>query len=147
MATTISTSGTVGVNLTAASQNPVTVTGTGTIDTGGTYASAIYGYYGVPGTITNSGLLEAPNGYGIFLRSGGTITNGSTAATGARITGGVDGVKLGAHGPGTVDNFGTIASTGTTAGVGVLALGNGNVVNGSTADTSASISGISMGFR
>ena len=68
MPTTISTSGTVGVNLTAASQNPVTVTGTGTIDTGGTYASAIYGYYGVPGTITNSGLLEAPNGYGIFTQ-------------------------------------------------------------------------------
>jgi fibronectin-binding autotransporter adhesin len=147
MATTISSSGTVGVTLTTASQNPVLVTGGGTIDVAGNYASAIYGYFGIVGTITNDGLLEAPNGYGIFLRSGGSITNGSTLATGAKITGGVDAVRIGIHGPGTVDNFGTMASTGSAQGVGVLALGNASVVNGSPADTSALISGYSDGVE
>jgi hypothetical protein len=125
----------------------VIITGTGTINVAGAYASAIYGYYGIAGTITNNGLLEAPNGYGVFLKSGGTITNGSTLAEGAKITGGVDAVKLGIHGPGTVNNFGTIASTGTAQGIGVLALGSASVVNGSTADTSALISGYFDGVQ
>jgi hypothetical protein len=145
--TTISGSYTVGINLTSASQNPLIITGTGTVNVAGAYASAIYGNFGIPGTVTNAGLLEAANGYGIFLRSGGTITNGSTIATSAKITGGVDGVKIGIHGSGTVSNFGTIASTSTAQGVGVLALANADVVNGSTADTSALISGYFDGVQ
>ncbi len=145
MATTISSSGMVGVTLTTASQNPVLITGTGTIDVPGAFGSAIYVDFGIAGSITNDGLLEAPNGYGIVLRSGGSITNGSTLAKSAKITGGVIAVKIRIHG--TVDNFGTIASTGTTQGIGVQALANASVINGSTADTSALISGYFDGVQ
>lgn len=147
--TTISSSITTGVSLTSASQNPVTITASGTINAAGTGSSAdaIYAAFGTPGTIINAGLLEAPNGYGILLRSAGSITNGSTANTHATITGGVDGIRLGAHGTGTVANFGTIASTGTAGGVGVQAFGNASVTNGSAGDTAAMITGYFEGVE
>lgn len=145
--TTISTSTTVGVSLTAASQNPVTVTSTGTVNVSGTNASAIYGAFGVPGTIANDGLLAAANGYGIKLVSGGTITNGSATDTKASISGGLYGVRFNIHGAGTLSNFGTITNTSTTTGAGVRAFGDATIVNGSTADTSASISGYFEGVR
>jgi hypothetical protein len=145
--TTISSSTTVGVTLTIASQNPVTVSSTGTVNVSGTGASAIYGVFGVPGTIDNDGLLTAADGYGIKLVSGGTITNGRATDTKASISGGLYGVRFNIHGAGTLDNFGTISNTSTTTGAGVRALGGGTVVNGSTADTVASISGYFEGVR
>jgi hypothetical protein len=145
--TTISSSTTVGVTLTIASQNPVTVKSTGTVNVSGTGASAIYGVFGVPGTIANDGLLTAANGYGIKLVSGGTITNGSATDTKASISGGLYGVRFNIHGAGTLHNFGTISNTSTTTGAGVRALGGGTVVNGSSADTVASISGYFEGVR
>jgi hypothetical protein len=77
--TTISSSITTGVSLTSTSQNPVSITTSGTINAAGTGsgADAIYAAFGTPGTIINAGLLEAPNGYGIFLKSAGRITNPS----------------------------------------------------------------------
>src|ERR1700729_3075267 len=126
--TTISSSTTVGVTLTIASQNPVTVKSTGTANVSGTGASAIYGVFGVPGPIANDGLLTAANGYGIKLVSGGTITNGSATDTKASISGGLYGVRFNIHGAGTLDNFGTISNTSTTTGAGVRALGGGTVV-------------------
>jgi hypothetical protein len=81
------------------------------------------------------------------LLSGGTITNGSAALTSAAIVGETYGVRLGIHGAGKVVNFGTIANTSTTAGIGVFASGSATVSNGSAADTLASISGYYSGVR
>jgi hypothetical protein len=145
--TTISSSTTVGVTLTIASQNPVTVSSTGTVNVSGTGASAVYGVFGVTGTIANDGLLTAAGGYGIKLVSGGTITNGSATDTKASISGGLYGVRFNIHGAGTLHNFGTISNTSTTTGAGVRALGGGTIVNGSSADTVASISGYFDGVR
>jgi hypothetical protein len=145
--TTISSYTTIGVSLTVASQNPVTVSSSGTIAVSGTDASAIYGIFGLPGTIANDGVLRAVNGYGVRLLSGGAITNGSGTDTKASITGGLYGVKLGIHGAGTIHNFGTIASTSTTTGMGVLAVATAAVVNGSASDTTADISGYYSGVR
>src|SRR5665213_2575771 len=95
--TTISSSTTIGLSLTVASQNPVTVSSSGTIDVSGNDSSAIYGIFGVPGTIANDGVLSAADGYGIRLLSGGSITNGRATDTKASVTGGLYGLKLGIH--------------------------------------------------
>ena len=98
--TTITTSTTVGVSLTAASQNPVTIAPSGTVNLAGSYASAIYAALGVPSTLANDGVLQAVNGYGVRFRAGGTITNGSASDTKASISGGVNGVQFDIHGTG-----------------------------------------------
>ena len=138
---------TVGVTLTSAALNPVTITSAGTITVASIAASAIYGAYGIPGTVVNAGTLNASAGYGVRLLSGGAVTNGSAASSSALITGGLIGVKFGARGSGTISNLGTIASTATTGGMGVFALGTGTVSNGSTLNTTALISGYSSGVR
>src|SRR5579872_3063672 len=146
--TTIANSTTIGISLIDPSQNPVTVASTGTISVTGTNASAIYGAFGVPAIVANDGVLSAINGYGLRLVSGGSITNGSATDKTASISGGVDGVKFGIHGVGTVNNFGTIANTGTNpSGAGVWAGGSASVVNGSTADTGALITGYFEGVK
>ena len=141
--TTISTSTTVGVSLTAASQNPVTVAPSGTINVTAAYASAIYGALGVPSTLTNDGVLQAANGYGARFRAGGTITNGSASDTKASISGGVNGVRFDIHGTGKLANFGTITST---TGSGVYGLSTDNIANGSTSDGAALIAGYKTGI-
>ena len=82
--TTVTSSTTIGIDLTLTSQNPVFIATTGTIAVSNTSASAIYAAQGVTGTITNNGKLTASHGYGVRLLSGGTITNGSAALTSAR---------------------------------------------------------------
>ncbi len=134
--TTVTSSTTIGINLTLASQNPVFIATTGTIAVTGTNASAIYAAQGVTGTITNNGKLTASHGYGVRLLSGGTITNGAASITSAAIVGETYGVRLGIHGAGKVVNFGTIANTSTTTGMGVFASGSATVSNGSATDTS-----------
>ena len=142
--TIITTSITVGVSLTAASQNPVTVAPSGTINVAGSYASAIYAALGVPSTLANDGVLQAANGYGVRFRAGGTITNGSASDTKASISGGVNGVRFDIHGTGKLTNFGTIKSTGS--GSGVYGLSTDTIVNGSTSDGVALIAGYQNGI-
>ena len=142
--TTIYGYGTVGVTLTSASQNPVTIGVGGTVSVSGVNASAIYGAYGISGSVTNAGALAAAAGYGVRLLSGGSVTNTGTAAS---ITGALYGVKFGARGSGTVSNLGTIASTAAGSGMGVLALAGGTVTNGSVLNTVAVISGYKSGVR
>ena len=143
--TTITTSSTVGISLTVASQNPVTVAPSGTINVAGSYASAIYAELGVPGTLANDGVLQAANGYGVRFRAGGTITNGSASDTKALISGGVHGVRFDIHGTTKLTNFGTITNTGT--GSGIYGLSSGTIVNGSTSDVVALIAGYQNGIN
>jgi hypothetical protein len=142
--TTITTTTTVGASLTVASQNPVMVAHSGTVNVAGSYASAIYAALGVPSTLANDGVLQAANGYGVRFRAGGTITNGSASDTKASISGGVQGVRFDIHGTGKLTNFGTISSTGT--GSGVYGLSTDTIVNGSTSDAVALIAGYQNGI-
>jgi hypothetical protein len=97
---------------------------------GGTGIANIYG----SGTITNFGTILGigPSGEGVKL-AGGTIANGSGASTKAEIEGHFVGVYLTAAG--RITNLGTIAG----GGVGVLLTAGGTVVNGGSADPTATI--------
>jgi hypothetical protein len=138
--TTISTPLNAGIYLSAAYQLPLVVTDTGSVFVDGYYAAAIYSAIDQPATITNAGIISG-GGYGISLRDGGQITNGSTYALTASINGGYDGVLTGARAPVTITNFATIASTNLASGNGVNAGGDATIINGTPDDTTARISG------
>ena len=137
--TTISSYGTVGVQLTAVSQNPVTVTSTGTIDTA--TGNAIYGSNADAWTISSTGTIRstAPGQNGVFLKQGGTVTNGASGATGALISGAFSGVTIG-RASGAVINYGTIMNTGSS-GLAIDLAHGGSIVNGATNATGALMSG------
>ncbi len=98
---------------------------------------------GPDASIANFGLVQgqATNGYGIYLRDGGGVTNGSNADTAATIRGVQRGLEATA-GAGTIVNYGTIIATETTGkgqGRAVGLAAGGSVVNGSNTDTLASL--------
>ena len=74
---------------------------------------------------------------GLYLRLGGSITNGGELDIVASITG-VDFAAEAGHSPATVKNFGTIAGTGPIAR-GLMLLAGGTVSNGQLTDTAAYI--------
>ncbi len=94
----------------------------------------------VKSQIVNDGTVQATSGKasGIYLKAGGTVTNGSATDAAAFISG-YYGVV--ASGSAAITNYGAIQ--GGSAGV-VLRAG-GTVTNGSAADTTASIQGGSFG--
>lgn len=108
-------------------------------------------FIGGVGTVNNCGTIAAAGAssqygrtsFGVYLRLGGTIWNGvpwgTPASTGASITGVAFGVEV-AHAAGRVENYGTIAGTGTI-GRGVVLNQGGTVVNGGTANRTATIWG------
>ena len=156
--TTISTSVSSDLTLTAAGQSPVLVTTSGVIAVPG--IAAIYDKLASVATITNLGHLvnQAPigsgikvqnaavnivnaggiygYGYGIYLSHGGTITNGASNAAGGAIESAIYGIRA-YHTAATVTNFGAIG--GTVAAV-QLAAGS-RLTNGSTSDQAAIIAG------
>ena len=143
---TVSSSSTKPVVLSSTSSNYLTVTTTGTISAAGSYA--VYAPVAIVATIANAGSIAALNGYAIRLEGGGSVTNGSASDPRASIIGGSYGIRFDS-GYGSVTNFGTI-SGGLTSKVqtaGILLGGNGYVVNGSAADTSALIAGTGTGVR
>ena len=144
MPTTINSSTTIGLSISAALQNPVTITSLGTIDTTTTGLRGIFGSYGIFATITNDGFITSPT-YGIDLTSGGRVTNGSTANAAARILGANYGIRFQVNGSGTLKNFGTVASTSLTTGTGVRAINKAVITNGAATSTAALISGYSSG--
>ena len=82
---------------------------------------------GADGTVANSGTIESTGDKGVYFAQGGTITNGTTDATGASISGLDTGIRV-ENLAGTVTNFATIGLSGT-AGAGVLLLAGGSVSN------------------
>ena len=128
MGTTISTSRTVGLQLTQQGQSPILVTPTGAIVTTGLYAiddtatvgpmltnegelKGEYGFIasGTNSSVANSGTIVGTAGYGVFFDNNGIIVNGSTTDTIASITGTSDGIVEGGSGASTVTNYGTIS--------------------------------------
>ncbi len=117
----------------------------------GATAATISGYFegvfigGANATVTNMGTIIATgtssqlgeSSIGVYLRTGGQITNGSARHTAATISAPDFGVEV-AHAPGVVNNFGTITGTGPL-GRGVLLISGGIVRNGSAQDTAAYI--------
>ncbi len=101
---TISTSVAGPITLTAAT-NPLTITGTGTVTTGGS-GDGISGASGTSWTVSNSGTISASTGSasGIRLRGPGTVTNSGLITTGGT-----------AYGVG-LDHGGTVTNTSTIIG-------------------------------
>jgi len=101
--------------------------------------------WGQYSTVTNYGMISgsgASLSIGVYLHSGGTCINGSTADTTATIVAAQCGIKAITAGADVV-NYGTVLSTGPAAAMsyrGVLLGDGGTVVNGSAADTGALIS-------
>ena len=90
------------------------------------------------GTVANYGIVSG--GYGIFLRAGGAVTN----ANGASVTGQYEGIIVSTTSTASVTNLGMVLGIGTArntgaGSVGVRLAGNGTVINGSTAVTTATI--------
>jgi hypothetical protein len=143
------TSGVVLSNPTA--QNPATIaSGAYISNTGSAHGgTALYGDTGTDWYVFNVGTIVGTypgiaqrSGPGIYLKSGGNITN----ATSAQIIGYGEGVKIdgvlnSAPSPGRVTNLGTIAAT-ANGGIGVYLVGGGYVANG---QSSALITGQGAG--
>ncbi len=92
-------------------------------------------------TLNNTGVIEAvgTSTSGVFAMNGGVVNNGDASHTAARIAAGV-GVVL--AGNGAVHNFGTIVGRVTGSGPpAAIYMQGGSVINGSEADTTASIYG------
>ncbi|HZL01421.1 MAG TPA: hypothetical protein VFC47_16155 [Caulobacteraceae bacterium] len=112
----------------------VSIATTGYVEgTGVTTPTAATGAY----TVVNEGKV-ASSGAGIYLYTGGSITNGASTDTTASISGTV-GVVVGAD-AGTVVNFATISAS-RAASQGVILAHGGSVTNGSASDTQALVQG------
>jgi hypothetical protein len=92
------------------------------------------------GTVTNFGRISGGSDSGVYLKQGGTVTNGSPADTTALISGGKAGIDGNTSLPTTamVINYGTIAGASK---FGVYFYSGGTVTNGTATDTTALISG------
>ncbi|HEY2178750.1 MAG TPA: hypothetical protein VGH15_09235 [Caulobacteraceae bacterium] len=112
-----------------------------------TAGALIEGYGGVllgtsASTLTNDGEILGYGKYGVELKGGGLVVNGSASDTQALIRG-VSGVV--AYLPVTLRNFGTVAGEGTV-GVGALLASGGSVVNGAAGDHVATMAGYGFGL-
>jgi hypothetical protein len=116
---------TVTLSTTGSYASPLTVASDGAVETAGT---AIYGPNTQAWSVANAGTIEGTGtaGEGIYLKAGGSISNGGTAL----ISGGFDGILAAAAG--TVSNAGTIEGQGN-AGVLLLFAGGSIANSGSTA--------------
>ncbi len=148
MATTITSSSTIGVSLTTPAQNPVTVAAGVVLAT--PLADAIYGSTAAAWSIANAGTIQnrststartITNNYAIDLQGGGTIANtttaaliSATAADAIRITGAA----------GTITNSGTVAVSGTLGDPIDLKAG-GVVINGPSGAGAAAANALVLG--
>lgn len=101
--------------------------------TGGGLGGVVFSIGGPTGSVANFGTISGA--YGVLLGGGGSVTNGSAAATGAAIFGTATFAVGTQDRPGTVTNFGTISGFAT----GVALENGGRVVNGSSISSSAVI--------
>jgi hypothetical protein len=139
--TTITGAHLTGVILDPSTQNPVTVSATGTV--ADTSIALLGEVVATAWTVSNLGTIDGTGMFsiGIDLESGGEITNGSNAATNALIKSeGFFAVFI-PGGTGKVANLGTIEGAGTSSG-GVDLFVGGSVANGSKSKTAALISAV-----
>ncbi len=124
----------------------VVLSGGGSVSNGatGNTAALISGGIGVAlgaaGGVANYGTIrgtESGFGDGVLL-PGGSVTNGAAHSTAASISGDLYGIVI-QNSAGTVANFGTVS--GGTAGYGVALQAGGNVTNGASSATAATIEG------
>jgi fibronectin-binding autotransporter adhesin len=94
-------------------------------------------------TVANYGTILGGEATAVNLSAGGRVTNGSATDTQALIHAMIGVVAANLDTSVSIANFGTIRAT---IGPGVSLAGDGSVTNGSAADTSALISGVSFGF-
>jgi hypothetical protein len=126
-------------------QNPVTVAANGTVNAA--TGNGISGLAGFAWTVTNLGTVEGRaakgSAIGVYLSSGGRLTNGSASSTKALIEGRTQGVEILGK-AGTVVNFANIENIGT-AGAGVQLAQGGTVTNGRSGATTGQIIGNAYG--
>lgn len=143
--TVITAQQTVGVHLTLASQDPVTVSDTGGVQVLDIKSYAINGDASQAWHIGNAGTLAATGSgsFGITLAASGTVTNGDGMNAAAQITGGTTGITIAAAGA-LVTNYGTIAGNGLNA----IELGAGGTVanTGTAAMITASSDAVFFGI-
>ena len=87
----------------SATNNPLTITDTGTVTSAGAGVDAIDGASGTTWNIVNNGTISSSSGNGVSLSGAGTISSSGVIT-------GKDGVVL--RGGGSVSNSGSIAGTG-----------------------------------
>ena len=110
----------------SATNNPLTITGTGTVTSTGAGVDAIDGASGTTWNIVNNGTISASTGNGVSLSGAGTISSSGVIT-------GKDGVVLRAGG--SVSNSGSISGTGamgagSSSGAAVFVTGaRGTVTN------------------
>ena len=129
MSRTISTSYASQVSLTSGDDNPVTITGAGTLSGG------LFGASGTAWTVTNYGVINPAAGYGVSLAAGGAVTN-----TGGTISGAQAAIRI-AGASGTVVNSGQISSSGNN---GVTLAAGGSVTDLSGGGITGSVMGVAI---
>jgi FG-GAP-like repeat/FG-GAP repeat len=134
---TISSSVTGSVNLNASTDNPLTITSTGSVTTTGSGVDAIYGGTAAAWTISNAGVVSSAGGDGIVFELGGMVTNDA----GASITGDGTGIYVKYKASGTVTNSGNISASAINS-VGVDLDDGGSVTNTSTGSISGRYFGV-----
>ncbi len=107
------------------------------------YFNGVFASGAIP--ITNFALVKGTN-TGVFLKNGGSVTNGNANDEQASIIGGSGTIGNGIFvnsGTANISNFGTIGTggTGVNFGTNVTTSSTGTVVNGSATDTKALITG------
>jgi hypothetical protein len=129
-----------GIVLSGAIDNPSTMTAGSLVENSSTSAyggDAVFGKSGTAWTLTNYGALlgtlSTISSTGIYLASGGLVTN----AQSGYVEGAYNGVEVGGA-SGSVANLGTVSAL---SAYGVRLQSGGSVTNGATSDTGALISG------
>jgi len=131
--TTISASSTIGIYLSSPSYtNPVVINPGVTISNSG---NGVYAFIGA-WTIENYGRITSPLGNGVYLGSGGMITNAASASIS-----GVDAINI-TGGIGIVVNDGSITGN-TTSSIGVC-LGDGGSVTNQSGATISGYTGVDL---
>ena len=122
------------------------------IPVAGRYAGAVTSEYQSVSLLNLGTVSSTNNGNGVNLLHGGTISNGSTNAPGALITGSRAGIYAGgragvAYGIGAaarITNFGTIQSSGSSTGIRLVS--GGTVTNEAGGSITAYNSGVSANY-